>query len=653
MKHPQGSTTLIFHLSKITFFIILLASCAVTQAQVRLPRVFGSNMVLQRGVAIPVWGTAKSGSQITVELAGKRVKTKAASTGKWSLSLPAIPAGGPYVLLVYEGVAPKPTVKFDNVLIGDVWVASGQSNMEWQVQQSANADMEIKNAKYPQIRFFNVPHNKQVRPQDTLSGGSWVAADSSGVKTASAVAYFFARDLHKELNVPIGILQSTWGGTPVEAWTSREQLSSSKITHDRVLQNDTVKQAYFVRDSVDLLRFWDIVYHPQHKTDLEVPKTNYNDANWTQVNMPVTLKGMNIPAYEGMVWLRKTISIPASMLGKDLTLNLGHPEMNYSLYFNGEEIAKTVWNASPTHHYTIPAKLVKADNVISVRMAFLWSGGGFNPPAEDMYITDGAARLNIAGTWKYKKDLEPALPKIKNYHQYPTFLYNGMIHPILTYGVKGFIWYQGEDNAAKPGEYRSLFPLMIADWRSRWKQGNLPFLYVQLASYMKREPEPSESDWAELREAQTMTLSQPNTSMATIIDIGEAENIHPKNKQEVGRRLALLAKKLVYKKQVQAYGPMYESHKVEGDQVRIRFSEIGGGLAQKGSGELKGFAVAGSDNKFYWATAKIDGSSVVIHSDKVKTPVAVRYAWADNPECNLINKEGLPAVPFRTDGTMN
>jgi sialate O-acetylesterase len=246
-------------------------------------------------------------------------------------------------------------------------------------------------------------------------------------------------------------------------------------------------------------------------------------------------------------------------------------------------------------------------------------------------------------------DLEPAIPKIKNYQEYPTFLYNGMINPIVSYGIKGFIWYQGENNAVAPYEYRSLFPLMISDWRNRWKQGDLPFLYVQLANYMKRQTEPSESDWATLREAQTMTLKVPNTAMATAIDIGEADDIHPKNKQEVGRRLALLAKKLVYNNTVQASGPIYHNHKIEGNKIIIQFSETGTGLKIKDADMLKGFAIAGPDKQFYWANAKIQGNDVIVASDQVKNPVAVRYAWADNPNGNLINMQGLPAIPFRTD----
>jgi sialate O-acetylesterase len=642
-------TFLTKQLIRITLTVLLYASFSIAHAQVRLSKVFSDNMVLQRGKAIPVWGTARPGSRIVVELNSKRVKTMAASNGQWKLDLPAMQAGGPFVL-TYTEEKPQTIHKVNNVVIGDVWVASGQSNMEFQVQQLLEAKSEISKANYPLIRVFNVPHNKTIKPQDTLSGGTWVAMDSSHVKTASAVAYFFARNLQAELNVPIGIIQSTWGGTPVEAWTSREQLLSSPVSRSKVLQIDSIRPSHLVQDSLDLIRFWEIVYNPQQHTNVSVPKDTYNDSNWPEVNMPVTLKGMNLPPYEGMMWLRKTINIPATMNGKDLTIELGHPEMNYSLYFNGQEIAKNVWNVSASHSYTIASQMIKpGNNLISVRMAFLWSGGGFNPPAEDMYLTDGKSRLSLAGVWKYNKDLEPAIPKIMNYHRYPAFLFNGMINPIVSYGIKGFLWYQGEDNASAPVEYRTLFPMLIKDWRSRWKQEDLPFLFVQLPNYMNRQPEPAESNWASLREAQSLALALPNTGMATTIDIGEAADIHPKNKKEVGKRLALIAEKAVYHKAVQAYGPTYESYKIQGDQIKISFSETGSGLAVQGGIELKGFAIAGSGHKFYWANARIEGNTVIVSSSKVNKPLAVRYAWADNPDCNLINKERLPAGPFRTD----
>jgi sialate O-acetylesterase len=539
------------------------------------------------------------------------------------------------------------------ILIGDVWVASGQSNMEMQVQQAKDANKEIANANFPQIRFLVVEQDKQLKPRPDIRSGKWKVCDSTNVKEWSAVAYYFARKIHSDNKVPVGIIESTWGGTPVEAWTSRDMLLTSPITKAKTLSNDTLKMdpEDLAADSLSWVRIWNIVYNPQNNTDKLVPAIEYNDTGWTGIEMPNVLKDFGIGYYEGMVWLRKKITVPESFHQKDITISLGHPEMNYSLYFNGEEICKNIWNSNATHSFTIPARLLRGgENTIAVRVAMMWGGGGLNPPAEDLYLTDGASKISLAGKWLYKKDLETAFPKIHNYQYYPTVLFNAMINPIIPYGVKGFIWYQGEANAGAAYDYRKLFPMMIRDWRQRWGQGNLPFLYVQLANFMKTKPLPSESEWAELREAQTLTLSQPNTGMACIIDIGDADDIHPKNKQEVGRRLALIANKLVYKQDGIAAGPSYKGYRKDGNRIRISFTNIGSGLSTKDGKELKGFAIAGKDKKFHWAKAIVEGNEIIVSCDEVAEPVAVRYAWADNPECNLVNSEGLPAVPFRTDG---
>jgi sialate O-acetylesterase len=621
-------------------------------AQLVLPKVFGDNMVLQRGIAIPVWGKASAGSLITGQLGTAHATAKAGKDGKWLLRFPKFTAGGPYTLRITESGKPNAGIELKGILIGDVWLASGQSNMEWQVQQAHDAKKEIENANFPQIRFLVVEHDKQLSPKSDLLAGKWKVCDTANVKEFSAVAYYFARKLHGDQQVPVGIIQSTWGGTPVEAWTSRDMLLTSPITRARTLSNDTLRldREDFLADSLNWIRIWNIVYNPQNNADKIFPAPAYNDAGWTTIEMPNVLKDFGIGNYEGMVWLRKKVSLPESFAGKDLKVNLGHPEMNYSVYFNGQEICKNIWNSNPAHSFTIPASLVqRGENTIAVRVTMLWGGGGLNPPAEDLYITDGASTVSLAGNWLYKKDLETAFPKILNYQYYPTVLFNAMMNPLIPYGIKGFIWYQGESNAGAAYDYRTLFPMLITDWRKRWQQGNLPFLYVQLANFKKVQPLPAESDWAELREAQTLTLSQPNTGMACIIDIGEANDIHPKNKQEVGRRLALIANKQVYKQAGVASGPMYKNFLKEGDRIRINFAHTGSGLSTTDGKEVTGFAIAGKDKKFYWAKAIIEGDQVIVYSDKVAAPEAVRYAWADNPVCNLVNSEKLPAIPFRTD----
>ncbi|HBO73220.1 MAG TPA: sialate O-acetylesterase, partial [Marinilabiliales bacterium] len=432
----------------------------------------------------------------------------------------------------------------------------------------------------------------------------------------------------------------------------REMLLTSPITREWTLSADTLhyNRDDIVRDSLKQVRFWDIVYNPQNNAEKIFTAPDYDDSGWTEIAMPNVLKNFGIGYYEGMVWMRKKLSLPESYSGKDLTINLGHPEMTYSLYFNGNEICKNVWFGNATHSYTIPATLVQSgENTIAVRIAMLWGGGGLNP-ANDIYITDGSMEITLAGKWLYEKDLEPLIPKMSGNQGYPTVLFNSMINPLIPYGIKGFLWYQGESNAEEAYNYRELFPMLIKDWRKHWQQGNLPFLYVQLANYMERKPLPSESEWAELREAQTMALSLPNTGMACTIDIGDAGSVHPLNKQEVGRRLALIANKTVYKQDgIISSGPMYRSYRKEGNRIRIRFSSIGSGLSTSDGEEVKGFAIAGEDKQFHWAKAVIEGNELVVYCDEVENPEAVRYAWADNPECNLVNSEGLPAVPFRTD----
>ncbi|MTK54455.1 sialate O-acetylesterase [Paludibacter sp.] len=630
--------------------IVLCFFASLVSAQISLPKVFGDSMVLQRDIRIPVWGNAVPGTQIVAKLGNSEVKAKTDEAGKWMVRFPKFKAGGPYTLTIAEAGTPETKIQCKEILIGDVWLASGQSNMDWSVKQAQNAANEIAKANYPQIRFIVVAQDMKLTPQNDILSGKWKVCDPTNVKDFSAVAYYFARKIHTDQNVPIGIVQPSRGGTPVEAWTSREKLLSSPITRARTLSNDTLTPMHFVKDSLSWVRLWNIVYNPQNNTDKVVPTIDYDDAAWPTVEMPRLIKDFGIGAYEGMIWMRKKIQLSESFSGKDLILNIGHPEMNYSLYFNGVEVCKSVWNSSQNHSYKIPAGIVKkGENTIAIRIAMIWSGGGINPPAEDLYLADGNSKLSLAGKWKYQKNLESTFPKIFNYQYYPTVLYNSMVHPLIPFGIKGFLWYQGEANDSAAYNYRKLFPMMIADWRARWGQGNLPFLFVQLANYKKIQPKPMESEWAELREAQTMTLSQPNTGMACIIDIGDAETIHPLNKQEVGRRLALIAEKQVYKQNVIASGPMFKSLSIIGGEIHIRFSHAEKGLKTSDGKEVTGFAIAGDDKQFYWAKATIKGDQVVVFPDKVSKPVAVRYAWADNPVCNLMNSEGLPAVPFRTD----
>lgn len=631
-------------------FILSINIAVLATAQISLPQIFSDHMILQRDVDIPVWGKASPNTAITVTLNNASVETTSDEQGEWLVHLPRQKAGGSCELMVSERGKDSPSIVFKDVLIGDVWFASGQSNMEWHVQQADGADTEIPRAANPQIRFIKIEHRKSLEPLEDIPPAEWKVCDSTTVRDMSAVAYYFVKRLEADLDIPVGFIQSTWGGTPVEAWTSREMLLSEPHVRGRVLLYDTITLDNFIKDSLDLITFWDIVYNPKNGTDTIIPKPGYHAKNWEEVSIPGSIREWEPEFYEGMIWLRKSINLSEAFTGQDLSINLGYPEMNYSLYFNGEEICKTMWNANLTHNYTIPASVIqKGKNTISIRMAALWGGGALNPPGEEIYLTNHQDTLYLSGKWQYKKDLEPEIPKIYNYHYYPAYLYNAMIHPVIPYGIKGFIWYQGEANDTAAYAYRQLLPLMINDWRIRWQQGYLPFLYVQLPNFMERKDNPSDGFWAVMRESQSETLHVFNTGMSCIIDLGEAGNIHPKNKIDVGNRLAAVAEKQVYGKNTIASGPVYAGFRVEGSKVRLSFSETGTGLGTTDKLPPKGFTVAGEDQTFYRADAIIEGDKLILSADKVKSPVAVRYAWADNPEVNLINSEKLPAVPFRTD----
>ena len=492
--------------------VVALAAGTVA-AEVSMPSIFGNHMVLQQGESIPVWGWADPGEAVAVSLGGHAVETVADESGDWRVDLRKQKPGGPHQLRV-SGEGNE--LLFDDVLIGEVWVGSGQSNMQWPVNRSANPDAEIAAANHPGIRLFSVELKASTTPESNCKG-EWRACSPESIPNFSAVLYYFGRELHQELERPVGLINTSWGGTPAEAWTSRPALEAE-------------------------------------------PSLRYLVEKWDQI------------------------------------------VAEYPQAKAAHEQALAEWSAA--------AEAAKA-----------------------------------AGTEAPAKPKEPQGPHSS---WLAAGLFNQMIAPLTPFAIQGAVWYQGESNAGRAHEYRTLFPTMIQSWREDWGQGDFPFYFVQLANFKERAAEPGDSDWAELREAQTMTLSLPNTGMATIIDIGDAKDIHPTNKQDVGKRLARHALAKDYRKRVVYSGPSYKSHRVDGNEVTLSFEHVDGGLRAEG-GELTGFAVAGADRKFVWASARIEGRKVVVSSPEVAEPVAVRYGWADNPACNLYNEAGLPAVPFRTD----
>jgi len=632
--------SLLFRFSFLTSLFVILTTQLF--AQVEVAQIFSDNMVLQRDINAPIWGTADPGDKVTVEIDGLSISAIANDEGNWKAYLPVFQAGGPYELIVRG----DQEIRFADVMFGDVWIATGQSNMEWRLENSNNAQEEVNNANYPNVRLFYVPKRVGKSPKEDLESGQWDKCTPEVAKSFSAVAYFFGRELHQDLNVPIGLINCNWGGTAAEAWTSAEMLKTLPDFKDRLLELEEGPnwEEDIEANNERSEKKSEIINESFNGLEEGITKINYNTNDWPTVITPNWEDEL-----EGIVWMRKLIELPRDFKGKELKFDLGRIENRVTVYFNEQELGTT--NSPHFTEYTVPADLVRSGkNVITLRVLHRLSKPNFTGPEDRMklYAPNGAVIEDLSGPWKYMTDLEPSFPEVKGYQNYPASLYNGMLYPIMPYGLKGVIWYQGESNAGRAYQYRALFQSMIQDWRVRWGQGYLPFLFVQLANYMDIPEQPSESDWAELREAQMMALNLPNTGMAVTMDIGEMFDIHPRNKQDVGHRLALAAKKIAYNQNIIHSGPLYKGYEINGDEIEIAFDYVGNGLMVKGE-KLNGFQIAGEDGKFYWADAQIVGGEVFVSSEKVKKPVAVRYGWGKNMECNLYNKYGLPASPFRTD----
>ncbi|WP_234736741.1 sialate O-acetylesterase [Tellurirhabdus bombi] len=626
-------------------------------ADVRLPKIFGSHMVLQRRKPVPVWGWADPGEKVTVQLTGSgqvgQIKSaKADKTGKWMLRLDPLEAGGPYQFVVK---GKKNALTLEDVLIGEVWICSGQSNMGMTVKSSANSEAEIKAANFPMIRHFTVSRDMSLTPKDDLKGGDWLVTSPETVGNFSGVGYFFGRELTNKLNVPIGLINTSWGGTQVESWTSREAMNSFEEFKEVVARMPA---------SVDDLaqtrkkQLEDLIQKqqgglPDAQTVQSWSAASLDDATWKTIEVPDRFDRQAVPNLDGAVWFRKEITLPDNAAGQSATLSLGAVDDVDVTYMNGVKIGEARAKSADGRTYAIPANVLKAGrNVIAVRIEDLGGNGGFIGQPEQVTLKLGTQELPLAGTWKYRVESSVDNKQFLNPNSAGTLLYNSMVAPLIPYAIQGTIWYQGETNAGRAYQYRKSFPLMIRDWHNRWGE-KFPFLFVQLASYNAGNGNSERgSTWAELREAQTLALTEiPQTAMAVTTDIGEPKDIHPKNKQDVGKRLAAQALNKVYGQTMVCSGPAYQTMQTEGPKAVLTFQSVGGGLKSSDKyGYLKGFEVAGEDQKFHWAKASIEGDKVIVWCDEVSKPVAVRYGWADdNSEANLYNKEGFPALPFRTD----
>lgn len=630
----------------LTLFITLNSS-----AQVKLPQLIRDSMILQRDEKINLWGWASPSEKVSVRFNGKAYKTTADKGGNWKLQLPPTKAGGPYTM----DIIASNKITLREILFGDVWFCSGQSNMVHQMNiHDVTYAREIAEANYPQIRQFWIPTLTSLQgPQSDLPTGNWKPAVGEEVRPFSAVAYFFAKKIYEKYKVPVGIINASVGGTPIQAWTSEQGLNDFPALLTTIGKNkDTAYINSFNRKPTG--------NRPPPPVDAGMaasPKWSdpaYTPKGWRMINVPGYWEDQGIRDLNGVVWYRREITIPASMAGKPAKVFLGRIVDADELYINGKQVGNTTYQY-PQRRYNVPSDLLKAGkNIFVVRVTNTNGKGGFVPD-KPYCIFSGADTIDLKGYWEYKVGVVfPSAsgggPGGISAQNQPAALYNAMVAPEINYTIKGFCWYQGEADTWQPRQYEKLMAALINDWRNKWQQGTLPFLFVQLPGFMEYNYLPSESNWAGLRESQLKSLAVPNTGMAVAIDLGEWNDIHPDNKKDVGERLALAALKLAYKEDLVYSGPLYESSAIEGKKIVISFTNTGSGLMTNDSEAPSSFAIAGEDKKFVWASAKIEGNKVVVWNDAVANPKYVRYAWADNPlDPNLFNKEGLPASPFRTD----
>ena len=645
----------------ICMAVALWGCTGVLQAKVVLPSVFTDNMVLQQKTDITFYGDATKNKQLTVKTGwnGKEYHTEADGQGKWSLKIPTPAAGGPYEITFSDGKK----LQLKNVMIGEVWFCSGQSNMEMPVAgwgKVMNYEQEIAEAAYPAIRLFQVKKNTSLAPLKEVEStlGGWQECSSATVPEFSALAYFYARALWKELNVPIGVIDCTWGGTPAEAWTNHEtlrQVMGFREEMDKLerlgFDPNRMEQAYSEERA-----HWQSLFTEKDK-GMENGKLcwtapSLSEEDWQTISLPGYWEGKGLKDFDGIIWFRRSLEIPAEWAGKPLTLRLGMIDDEDITYFNGVEIARGAGYMTP-RTYTIPAKLVKAGKaVLAVRVSDFGGEGGIHGKAEELYVEADGKRISLAGDWKYRiglslKGFPPAPVSPIQSSSYPTVLFNAMVKPWTAFPIKGVIWYQGEANVGRPEQYGDLFPALITDWRRQWRS-DFPFYFVQLANFMESKEIQPDSEWAALREAQTKALKLDQVGMAVTIDIGLADDIHPKNKQEVGRRLALLALAGSYGKNVSSSAPVFQNYIIKGDKMELDFGQKQDGFKIKDT-TLKGFTIAGPDRVFYSAEAMVQNGKIIVSSPKVSVPLAARYGWADNPDCNLYGENGLPVAPFRTD----
>ncbi|MCE6987779.1 sialate O-acetylesterase [Dyadobacter sp. CY323] len=638
---------------KRLLLLLLLVISQTAFAQVKLARLFSDHVVLQRQKPIPVWGWAKAGEKVKVTLAKESIDVKTDASGKWIVKFKPLEAGGPYTL---TASAKSGTQTVSDILIGEVWLLSGQSNMEWPVQAAKNYEEERQNANFPQIRHFRVDHQVTMTPETDLKTGEWKIASRETVGGFSAIGFFFARELYQKLNVPIGLLHSSWGGSQIEGWISKEaMLASNELKPYAQTMPTTWEQADVVMDKkLKKQLFKNESFNPTGDDEKKYMTGSADLSNWQKTADAVgqwDWKGLM--GFRGTGYMAKEIELADDIAAKPTTLSLPENDSQNQIYINGKLVNDAA--VKGVRKIAIPAGtwktgknqlVIKSGNMIATP----WFGPGFMGSANDLYLDAGSTKISLAKDWAL-------MPSFAEKHEYAhlmnnvgTTIYNAMIVPLIPFAMRGTLWYQGESNAGRAYQYRQAFPLMINDWRKLWND-DFSFYWVQLSSYGSDNDSNKGSNWAELREAQNMTLSLPKTGMAVSTDVGNPKDIHPTNKQDVAHRLATHALKLDYGQNIPYASPIYDQVQFEDWKAVVSFKNAENGLMVKDRyGYLKGFEIAGDDKVFYYAKAEIDGNKVVVSHPKVTKPASVRYAWSDAPEdANLYNADGFPASAFRTD----
>ncbi|MBN2512097.1 MAG: hypothetical protein JXB18_04070 [Sedimentisphaerales bacterium] len=649
----------ILAMRRAAFFVWVCA--AISTADVRLPAILADQMVLQRNTYVPIWGWADPGEKIAVNGSwpeAQEAQSTASTAGKWLTLIKTPNAGGPYILTI-KG---NNTIILNDILIGEVWICAGQSNMKLSLDgywDDPIMKKSVETADFPMIREFFVPRVASALPEPDCQG-QWQTCTPQTAGSFSAVAFYFGRELNQKLNIPIGLINASWGATSAEAWTSSETL----------MEFDAFRNAVQRLKASTISLFDDKTYNKivdswkQKISSIDAgtkafwQKPDFNDSDWKSMKLPSPWTGTDLSKTDGIIWFRRQIKLPPSWTHTDLELHLGLIDDIDTVWINGIEVGTTLAWLKP-RTYRIPASAIRAGlNTIAIRVIDPRRGeGGFTSKPEEMFIQQMDAhlktRISVAGVWNYKFSHPTPIPDIplsepdKRVNQsVPVCLYNGMIHPLILFRIAGAIWYQGESNCYDPILYRKLFPAMITDWRNQWKQGDFPFYYVQIAPYDYGNNVYSQA----IREAQLMALDKvPNVGMAVLMDIGEEKDIHPVNKLDVGKRLALWALANTYDQQNIVFsGPLYKGMKIERNKIRISFNYTNGGLVAK-DGPLTDFMIAGEDHVFISAKAVIEGDTIVVSSPDIQNPVAVRYAWSNWARPNLFNEAGLPASSFRTD----